>query len=124
MTPVRFGDSENEMMVGHAWMPSSLAIRMSLPFRPIVTMSSRLALLVRSVPAVSQFKPRLADRNTLLAAAKMTFGSCGDMTSGVSQFQRSAGSPAFGSGRIEMVSPVTRSMRTMLPSCDSLYAMR
>ena len=54
----------------------------------------------------------------------MIFGSLGDMTSGVSQFQRSAGSPGFACGRIEIVSPVTRSIRTMLPSCDSLYAMR
>ena len=59
----------DEMIVGHAWMPSSFEIRMSLPFTPIVTMSSRLALLVRSEPCVSQFNPRFADRNTLLAAA-------------------------------------------------------
>ena len=54
----------------------------------------------------------------------MIFGSCGDITSGVSQFQRIGGSPALACGRIDIVSPVTRSMRTMLPSCDSLYAMR
>ena len=68
-TPARFADSANEMIVGHAWMPSSLAMRMSLPLTPIVTMSSRFALVVRSLPAVSKFNPRLADRNTLLAAA-------------------------------------------------------
>ena len=54
----------------------------------------------------------------------MIFGSCGDMTSGVSQFHRTGGSPGCACGRIDTVSPVTRSMRTMLPSCDSLYATR
>src|SRR5580765_2474481 len=98
MTPARFGDSAKEMIVGHATMPSFLEMRMSLPFTPMVTMSSRLALFVRSVPIVSQFNPRLDDRNTLLAAAKMTLGSWGDMMSGVSQFHRSAGSPSFASG--------------------------
>src|ERR1700704_537964 len=101
--PARLADSANEMIVGHAWMPSSLEMRMSLPLTPIVTMSSRLALVVRSAPTVSQFNPRLDERNTLLPAAKMIFGSCGDITSGVSQFQRIGGSPALACGRIEIV---------------------
>jgi hypothetical protein len=50
----------------------------------------------------------------------MTFGSCADMTSGVSQCQRYGCSPGAGCGLIEIVSPVTRSTRDMLPSCDSL----
>src|SRR5262249_48468104 len=69
ITPARFGDSANEMIVGHAWMPSFLAIVISLPLRPIVTMSSRLAFEVRSAPSPSQVRPRFDERYTRLPAA-------------------------------------------------------
>ena len=67
--PGRLIDSPTEMIVGHATMPSFLAMVMSLPFTPIVTTSSRLALPVRSAPTLSQVRPRFADRNSLLLAA-------------------------------------------------------
>ena len=57
------------MIDGHAWMPSFLEIVMSLPFTPIVTMSSRFALVVRSVPSASHVCPRFDERNTLFPAA-------------------------------------------------------
>jgi hypothetical protein len=41
----------------------------SLPFTPIVTMSSRLALLVMSPLIALHVRPRSTDRNTLLAGA-------------------------------------------------------
>src|SRR5262249_39719861 len=69
ITPARFGDSANDTIVGHAWMPSFLAIVTSLPFKPIVTTSSLLTLFVRSVPSVSQVRPRFDERYTLLPEA-------------------------------------------------------
>ena len=65
----RFVDSAKEMIVGHAWMPSFFAIVTSLPFTPIVTTSSRLVLVVRSVPSTSQVRPRFDERYNLLAPA-------------------------------------------------------
>ena len=50
-------------------MPSFFAIVMSLPFSPIVTASSRFALVVRSGLAASNVRPRFDDRNTLLPTA-------------------------------------------------------
>ena len=49
----------------------------------------------------------------------MVFESCGEIRIGVFQFQRSGGSPRAGTGRIDLRSLLTRSMREMLPSCDS-----
>src|SRR5690242_14408590 len=67
--PARFGDSANEMIVGHAWMPSFFAMFTSLPFTPIVTTSSRFAFVVRSVPTDSHVRPRFDERYSLLPAA-------------------------------------------------------
>jgi len=64
----RFGDSANDTIVGHVWMPSFLATVISLPFTPIVTTSSRFALPVRSAPSASQLRPRFDERNTRLPA--------------------------------------------------------
>lgn len=101
-------------------MPSLREKRISLPLTPMVTISSRFCPSVRSSLTAVHDSPRSVDRNTLLAAAYMIFGSCGESMIGVSQCQRSGGSPGPGCGRMPIVSPVTRSTRMMLPSCDSL----
>src|SRR5262245_54107291 len=115
----RLGDSANDTIVGHATMPSFLEIVMSLPFTPIVTISSRLALVVRSPPTASHVCPLFDERNTRLPDANKMLGLCMDSTRGVSQLNRMGASPGAAIGRIDTVSPVTRSTRTMLPSCDS-----
>ena len=101
-------------------MPSFFAMLTSFPLTPIVATSSRSAPLVRSGLIAVHDSPRSGDRNTLFAAAYTIFGSCGDSTSGVSQCHRSAGSFGPGNGRMLIDSLVTRSTRTMLPSCVSL----
>ena len=105
-------------------MPSLRENRVSRFLTPINSMSSRGAFVVRSGLTAVHVSPRSGDRNTLLAAAYNTFASCGDWTSGVSQFHLYAGSPCGATGLMDTVSPVTRSTRTMLPSCDSLNATR
>src|SRR6185437_9182676 len=65
--PARFGDSANETIAGHDWTPSSFEMRISLPFTPIVTMSSRLAPVVRSGLIAVHVRPRSAERKTFCA---------------------------------------------------------
>jgi hypothetical protein len=101
---------------------------MSLPFTPIVTMVSRLALVVRSGLMTAHESPRSFDTNTLFAATMSVPTSIGEMIIGVSQCQRYV-SPLAGAGdtlllaaagRMLFDSPVTLLRRMMLPSCVSL----
>src|SRR3990172_10850654 len=120
MMPARFGDSASDTIVGQAEVPSLRAMVMSLFLTPIVTIWLRSAAWVRWALIGTNDRPRSVDLKTRLAATKSVFASCGEKTIGVSQFQRYDSLSASGCGRIEIVSPVIRSTRTMLPFCDSL----
>ena len=112
-------------MVGHAEMPSSFEIRMSLPLSPIVTMSLRTALAVRSGLIAVHESPRSVLLNTRLAPTSSVPLSFGENISGVSQWKRYA-SPAVAFvtfckvGRMLFDSPSNLSLRVRLPSCDSV----
>src|ERR1051325_10605812 len=102
----------------------------SLPRTPIVTMVSRLALLVRSGLITVHESPRSVDLNTRFAATSRMPGSLGEKIIGVSQWKRYV-SPAAGAGvtlaaegRMFFDSPVFLFLRVMFPSCDSEYTMR
>src|SRR5688500_12059203 len=113
-------------MAGHCEIPSFLATIGSLPFTPIVTMSLRLAFVVRSGLMTVQESPRSVDLNTRLAAASNTPGSFGEIIRGVSQWKRKlspcagAGVTLLAFGRMFLDSPVILFRRMMLPSCDSV----
>src|SRR6185437_5430243 len=87
-SPACFGDSAKLTIVGQALMPSSLAMRISLPFTPVVTICSRSASVVRSGLTAVHESPRSVERNTWLPAMYSTPASFGENTIGVSQLNR------------------------------------
>src|SRR5262245_60168657 len=112
-------------MVGQAETPSLREMLISLLRTPMVTISLRFALLVRSGLMAVQLSPRSVERNTRFAATSSMAGAFGDSLMGVSQLKRYA-SPAVALvtlaavGRMLFDSPVTLSRRIMLPPCDSV----
>src|SRR5688500_92647 len=114
------------MIVDQLEMPSLREMLMSLPRRPMVTIVSRFAFVVRSGLMAVQESPRSVERNTRLAATSTVPGSCGDRIIGQSQGKRNV-SPWAGAGvtldafgRMFFDSPVILFRRIMFPSCDSV----
>src|ERR1051326_4356696 len=94
---------------------------MSLPSTPISGSVSRSVFVVRSGLIAFHEWPRSGDLKTRLAATKMVAGLCGEMTTGVFQFQRYGFSPSGVIGLMVLRSLVVKSTRLILPSCDSAY---
>ena len=105
-------------------MPSFRAICIWLLRRPIVTISSRSAFVVRSPLMTAHESPRLVDRNTRCAATISVPGSCGEKMIGVSQLNRNCPCVSDSTfslvGRMLFDSPVAVFFRVMFPFCDSV----
>src|SRR5262245_34822978 len=93
------GDSARARIVESATMSSLRAVVVSAVFGPIVTMSLRVAFVVRSGLIAVQVSPRFVDLNTRFAPTSSTPGSFGERIIGVSHWKRKAGSSFGGVGK-------------------------
>ena len=75
-------------MLPYSEIPSLYATASRPQLRPIISISSRSSWRDRSGLITVQSSPWLAERNTRLAAKKITELSCGEISSGEDQFQR------------------------------------
>ena len=108
-SPSTSGDSSNATIVPNGDVNTFFHTASGGQIRPITGRWLRSSPRLRSPLTAVHVSARSSDRNSFCAANQIRRESCGLMSSGESQCQRSAPSPASGCGWMSSSSPLARS---------------